>query len=71
MPALVVKCPSRLILALMAARSAFTRLVDHAALEFSECARHLKEQLASCRVEVLLVQLEVDANGLEVLDRAQ
>jgi len=32
-----------------------------------------KEQLASCRgrVEVLLIEIKVDSNGFEVLDRVQ
>ena len=44
-------------------------LHDNAALEFGECASDLEQQLALRRggVEVLLIEVEVDAGGLKVL----
>ena len=48
-------------------------LTDHGSLEFGKGARDLKEQLAGGRrrVDMLLVEIEVDADLLEVLDRAE
>src|SRR5262249_13202739 len=48
-------------------------LPDHAALELSECACNLEDELShrAGRVDVLLVEVEVDAGGLEVLDSAE
>ena len=47
-------------------------LPDHAALKLGECTADLKHQLACrCgRVDRLLVEVQVDAAGLQRLDRA-
>jgi hypothetical protein len=60
-------------LALMARRLAFHTLLDHAARELRERARHVEQHLAGWggRVEVLLVEVEIDADGFEVFDYAQ
>ena len=49
------------------------RLANHVALEFSEGARDLGTAAAGGRggVDVFLVEVEIDADGLVVLDRAQ
>src|SRR5262249_19633082 len=48
-------------------------LADHGALEFRECAGYLEEQPAHrCGgVDVLLVQIQIDAGRLKVLDGAK
>jgi hypothetical protein len=48
-------------------------LADHRALEFGEGAGHLEQQLArrGGGIDRLLVQVEIDADGLKVLDGAQ
>ena len=58
---------------MMARRLAFHTLLDHAAPELRERARHVEQHLAGWggRVEVLLIEVEIDADGFEVLDHAQ
>src|SRR5262245_42895494 len=70
-PGLELAVPSQLVPNDLEART--DPLLDHAALELGESACDLEEQLAMWRggVEVLLIEVEVDANRLEVLDCLQ
>jgi hypothetical protein len=72
-PPLVVKCPSRLILALMALRPALTRCWIMLRSKFQKGTRHVEEQLASgcCGIKVLLIKIQINAHGFEVLDGSQ
>ena len=49
------------------------RAADHAALELGECACNLEDELAhgAGRVDVLLIEVHVNAGDLEVFDGAE
>lgn len=47
-------------------------LLDHRSFELAEGARDLEQVCGGCRrVDVLLVQVEIDADLFDVIDRAQ
>src|SRR5262245_14423007 len=70
-PGLKLAVPGQLVLDDL--ESGSDPLLDHASLELGEGARYLEEQLALWRgrVEVLLIEVEVNADGLQVLDRVE
>src|SRR5262249_20501527 len=72
MPALVMNFPSLATLALMPLRPTHA-LADHAALEFGACTCQLEEQAAhgGGGVDVLLIEVEIHAGSLQMLDSAQ
>src|SRR5262245_39601235 len=70
-PGLKLTVPSQLVPDDLEART--DPLLDHAALELGESAGDLEQQLAMWRgrIEMLLIEIEVDADSLEVLDCLQ
>jgi len=67
------KVPLALDLRLDGSEAGVYALSDHASLELGEGTRHVEEELA-CRsgcIEVLLIELEIDTDGFEILDGAQ